>query len=184
MHQASAPPTCSEPLPKAVWIPRPTTIEFNVPEESAGSTDKDTEVIGSPRINFAKGMSAKFVGRDSPQVATRLTESRCTNSIVTRSLARVNVLHCGGASRWSVARHGHGVWGGLDRAPIRCGRSPPGDITEIVLWTIEAVLPGLRRLPVWWRRWESNPRSSHCERDAFPAKATLNKYRQDSCAGR
>ena len=47
------------------------------------------------RINFGSDRSAKFVGRDSAQVATRI--GQCTNAFGT---------HCGGVSQWSVASGG------------------------------------------------------------------------------
>lgn len=86
---------------------------------------KDTTIVVTPRINFGNGMSPKFVGRDSPQVATRLTDTRCTNSIITRTGARVNVLHCGGVSRWSVASGGRmGMVFGEDATEV----APPATV--------------------------------------------------------
>jgi len=52
-------------------------------------------VTVAARVNFANDVSPKFVGRDSPQVATRLND--CVNAFGT---------HCGGVSRWSVASGG------------------------------------------------------------------------------
>jgi hypothetical protein len=63
---------------------------------------KDTTLTVTPRINFGNDYSAKFVGRDSPQFATRITAPTCTNNIVTRTGAIAKVLHCGGVSQWSV----------------------------------------------------------------------------------
>ncbi|WP_309681820.1 hypothetical protein [Polaromonas sp.] len=70
---------------------------------------KDTTVTVSPRINFGNDFSAKFVGRDSPQVATRVNNSACTNIIQRRagaSPSTATVLHCGGISKWLVASGG------------------------------------------------------------------------------
>ncbi len=49
------------------------------------------------RVNFGNDVSARFVGRDSAQVATRIAQPGCTNVFGT---------HCGGVSRWSVASGG------------------------------------------------------------------------------
>ena len=67
---------------------------------------KDTTLKVTPRINFGNDYSAKFVGRDSPQFADRITAPSCTNGIVTRTGTIANVLHCGGVSQWSVASGG------------------------------------------------------------------------------
>ncbi|QNA90966.1 hypothetical protein G4G28_05060 [Massilia sp. Dwa41.01b] len=67
---------------------------------------KDTTLKVTPRINFGNDYSRKFVGRDSPQFADRITAPSCTNQIVTRTGAISNVLHCGGVSQWSVASGG------------------------------------------------------------------------------
>lgn len=67
---------------------------------------KDTTVTVSARINFANDVSAKFVGRDSPQVADRVPHDTCTNSIRTRTGGSVPVQHCGGVSQWMVASGG------------------------------------------------------------------------------
>lgn len=67
---------------------------------------KDTTVVVPARINFANDFSRKFVGRDSPQVATRVNEPACTNQIVRRDGTTVPVQHCGGVSKWDVASGG------------------------------------------------------------------------------
>lgn len=71
---------------------------------------KDTTVVVTPRINFGNDYSAKFVGRDSPQVATRIPNPACTNTIQTRAdkppFNTGIVRHCGGVSQWSVASGG------------------------------------------------------------------------------
>ncbi|MDX6593855.1 MAG: hypothetical protein QOJ13_3051 [Gaiellales bacterium] len=66
---------------------------------------KDTTVTVTPRINFANDVSAKFVGRDSPQVATRVNQG-CLNQIRKRDGTFVTVDHCGGVSVWNVASGG------------------------------------------------------------------------------
>jgi hypothetical protein len=68
---------------------------------------KDTTVTVTPRINFANGLSDKFVGRDSPQVATRITQG-CPNTVPAprQPGGTASVNHCGGVSLWSVASGG------------------------------------------------------------------------------
>jgi hypothetical protein len=66
---------------------------------------KDTTVTVTPRVNFANDLSAKFVGRDSPQVATRVLQG-CPNQIRKRDGTFVTVDHCGGVSVWDVASGG------------------------------------------------------------------------------
>ena len=67
---------------------------------------KDTTVTVTPRINFANDSSFEFVGRDSPQVATRVQEPGCVNQIATRTGGTATVRHCGAISRWDVASGG------------------------------------------------------------------------------
>ena len=70
---------------------------------------KDTTIAVSARINFGNAFSAKFVGRDSPQVATRVNDAACPNVIQRRAgaiPATATVLHCGGVSKWLVASGG------------------------------------------------------------------------------
>ena len=68
---------------------------------------KDITVIVPARVNFGNNFSRKFVGRDSPQVATRRAEPGCVNQITTRFPgAPATVRHCGGVSRWDVASGG------------------------------------------------------------------------------
>lgn len=67
---------------------------------------KDTTLKVTPRINFGNDYSPKFVGRDSPQFADRISAPACANAIVTRTGAISQVLHCGGVSQWSVASGG------------------------------------------------------------------------------
>jgi hypothetical protein len=75
---------------------------------------KDGTVTVTPRINFGSDLSSKFVGRDSPQVATRVLQG-CLNTIPAprRSAGSQVVDHCGGVSVWDVASGGRmgGVMG-------------------------------------------------------------------------
>jgi len=68
---------------------------------------KDTTVTVTPRINFANDFSDDFVGRDSPQVATRVLQG-CVNTVPAprRPGGTATVDHCGGVSVWSVASGG------------------------------------------------------------------------------
>lgn len=69
---------------------------------------KDTTATVTNRINFANSRSSKFVGRDSPQVATRIDEPGCTNVFPNRPEigGTDTVQHCGGRSIWDVASGG------------------------------------------------------------------------------
>ena len=80
---------------------------------------KDILIPVPTRINIANDFSPKFVVRDSPQVATRILEPRCTNLITTRNGTQATVQHCGGVSRWLVASGG------------RMGMVSGGDATEV-----------------------------------------------------
>jgi hypothetical protein len=64
----------------------------------------DGTVTVTPRINFGNDVSSKFVGRDSPQVATRIATG-CPNTIP-NPFNPGSVNHCGGVSQWSVASGG------------------------------------------------------------------------------
>jgi hypothetical protein len=64
----------------------------------------DGTVTVTARVNFGNDFSDKFVGRDSPQVATRIVTD-CANRIP-NSLHPGSVSHCGGVSQWSVASGG------------------------------------------------------------------------------
>ena len=87
---------------------------FDNPNFRAGEGDvvpfKLTTIVVPSRINIANDVSAKFVGRDSPQVATRLQEPSCSNQIRKRDLTFVTVQHCGRVSRWDVASGGRMGW--------------------------------------------------------------------------
>ncbi|MET0255534.1 MAG: hypothetical protein ABW193_07050 [Luteibacter sp.] len=67
---------------------------------------KDTTVKVASRINFGNDFSSRFVGRDSPQLATRIDDPACPNSIVTRTGGTAQVNHCGAVSRWLVSSGG------------------------------------------------------------------------------
>ena len=64
----------------------------------------DGTVTVTARVNFGNDFSGKFVGRDSPQVATRIVTD-CANSIP-NAFHPGSVSHCGGVSQWSVATGG------------------------------------------------------------------------------
>ena len=83
---------------------------------------KDVLIPVPSRINIANDFSRRFVVRDSPQVATRVPDARCTNSILKRDNTRVDVLHCGGVSRWLVASGGRmGMVTGEDATEVAPG---------------------------------------------------------------
>jgi hypothetical protein len=65
----------------------------------------DGTVTVTARTNFANDFSKKFVGRDSPQVATLVSFPECTNSIP-NPFHPGTVVHCGGVSVWDVASGG------------------------------------------------------------------------------
>lgn len=70
---------------------------------------KDTTVRVTNRINFGNDVSARFVGRDSAQVATRVLHPSCPNGLPNRpSIGGSDspVQHCGGVSQWDVASGG------------------------------------------------------------------------------
>jgi hypothetical protein len=75
---------------------------------------KDTTVVVPSRINFANDVSPNFVGRDSPQVATRVLQG-CVNTVPAprQPGGTATVDHCGGVSVWDVASGGRmgGVFG-------------------------------------------------------------------------
>jgi hypothetical protein len=87
-----------------------TAFYFDNPNFRAREGDtvpyKDTTVVVGARINFANDFSRKFVGRDSPQVATRVNPGTCKNNILKRDGSTVVVDHCGGVSVWRVSSGG------------------------------------------------------------------------------
>jgi hypothetical protein len=64
----------------------------------------DGTVTVTARVNLGNDFSDKFVGRDSPQVATRIAVD-CANRIP-NALHPGSVSHCGAVSQWSVATGG------------------------------------------------------------------------------
>jgi len=56
----------------------------------------------TPRVNFGSDTSAKLVGRDSPQAATRVSHALCSNSIPKRDGTNATVQHCGALTEWDV----------------------------------------------------------------------------------
>ena len=87
------------------------TFYFDNPNFRAREGDvvpfKDTTVTVTPRINFANDLSSRFVGRDSPQVATRVLQG-CVNTVPAprRPGGTATVDHCAGVSVWDVASGG------------------------------------------------------------------------------
>jgi hypothetical protein len=94
------------------------TFYFDNPNFRAREGDvvpyKDTTVTVAPRINFANDAAPRFVGRDSPQVATRVLQG-CVNTVPAprHPGGTATVDHCGGVSVWDVASGGRmgGVFG-------------------------------------------------------------------------
>ncbi len=105
-----------------------TVFYFDNPNFRAREGDvvpfKDTTIVVPSRINFANDFSPKFVGRDSPQVATRIAQG-CPNQIQKRDGTFVTVDHCGGVSVWRVASGGRmGAVFGEDATEV----SPPATV--------------------------------------------------------
>lgn len=71
---------------------------------SCEGANPDGTVTVTARVNFANDYSNKFVGRDSPQVATRIATG-CPNNIPNQFHPGA-VNHCGGVSQWSVSSGG------------------------------------------------------------------------------
>ncbi len=67
--------------------------------------DATTVLTITPRVNFGSDLSSALVGRDSPQVATRIS-TNCPNSIPNPDGTTSAVNHCGGRSDWSVTSGG------------------------------------------------------------------------------
>lgn len=70
---------------------------------SAGETQ---DITITPRVNFGSDTSSRLVGRDSPQAATRINHSTCSNSIPKRDGTFTTVRHCGAVSEWDVLSGG------------------------------------------------------------------------------
>jgi hypothetical protein len=96
----------------------PDAFYFDNPNFRAREGDvlpfKDTTVTVASRIDIGSDTSSRFVGRDSPQAATRVTQG-CVNTIPApkRPGGTASVDHCGGVSVWDVQSGGRmgGVFG-------------------------------------------------------------------------
>ncbi|HST24346.1 MAG TPA: hypothetical protein VLR90_24815 [Blastocatellia bacterium] len=86
-----------ERLPCSGVLPDGTPVACN-------GANADGTVTVTARVNFANDVSREFVGRDSPQAATRIATG-CPNNIPNPSHPG-SVNHCGGVSQWSVASGG------------------------------------------------------------------------------
>lgn len=86
-----------ENLPCSGVLPDGTPVVCN-------GANPDGTVTVTARVNFANDLSNKFVGRDSPQVATRIAQG-CPNNIP-NPFHPGTVNHCGGISQWNVASGG------------------------------------------------------------------------------
>src|SRR3981189_1110264 len=86
-----------ESLPCSGVLPDGTPVVCN-------GANPDGTVTVTARVNFANDLSNKFVGRDSPQVATRIAQG-CVNNIP-NPFHPGTVNHCGGISQWNVASGG------------------------------------------------------------------------------
>jgi hypothetical protein len=73
----------------------------------------------APRVNIANGVSAKFVVRDSAQVAARIPQPEC-GADFTNSLGLSETKdHCGGMTIWDVASGGRmGMVTGTDATEV------------------------------------------------------------------
>jgi hypothetical protein len=60
----------------------------------------------TPRVNIANGVSAKFVVRDSAQVATRVPQAECGPDFTNTLGLSETKDHCGGMTIWDVASGG------------------------------------------------------------------------------
>jgi hypothetical protein len=86
-----------ESIPCSGILPDGTPVTCN-------GVNPDGTVTVTARINFANDLSNRFVGRDSPQVASRIATG-CPNTIPNR-FHPGTINHCGGVSQWSVASGG------------------------------------------------------------------------------
>ena len=86
-----------ENLPCSGVLPDGTPVVCN-------GANSDGTVTVTARVNFGNDFSDKFVGRDSPQSATRLTTG-CPNDIPNPFHPGL-VDHCGAISQWSVSSGG------------------------------------------------------------------------------
>jgi len=104
----------------------PEAFYFDNPNFRAREGDvvpfKDTTIVVPARVNIANDFSARFVARDSAQVAERRQEPTCNNQIRKRDGTFATVLHCGGVTRWDVASGGRmGFVSGEDAVEVAPG---------------------------------------------------------------
>jgi hypothetical protein len=104
-----------EPSTRVRHVLAPETFYFDNPNfrdregdvvRFSNSRGETMDIVITPRINFASDTSARLVGRDSPQAATRVQHPTCTNSIPRRDGTTATVRHCGGVSEWDVLSGG------------------------------------------------------------------------------
>jgi hypothetical protein len=86
-----------ESIPCSGALPDGTLVVCN-------GANPDGTVTVTARVNFANDFSRAFVGRDSPQAASRIVTD-CVNTIP-NPFHPGSVSHCGGVSQWSVASGG------------------------------------------------------------------------------
>lgn len=86
-----------ENIPCSGVLPDGTPVACN-------GANPDGTVTVTARVNFGNDVSSKFVGRDSSQVATRISGG-CPNNIPNPTHPG-SVNHCGAISQWSVASGG------------------------------------------------------------------------------
>jgi hypothetical protein len=67
---------------------------------------KDIMIAVPTRTNIGTDLTRKFVTRDSSQVAERIDDPNCVNSVRNRDGTFDEVLHCGKVSSWMVASGG------------------------------------------------------------------------------
>ena len=67
---------------------------------------KDIMIAVPTRTNIGTDLTRKFVTRDSSQVAERIDDPTCVNSVRNRDGTFDQVLHCGKTSSWMVASGG------------------------------------------------------------------------------
>jgi hypothetical protein len=73
----------------------------------------------TPRVNIANNISAKFVLRDSSQVATRIRQTECGPDFTNNLGLAETRDHCGGMSVWDVASGGRlGMVTGADGTEV------------------------------------------------------------------
>ncbi|MDQ1454460.1 MAG: hypothetical protein QOH28_80 [Actinomycetota bacterium] len=87
----------------------------------------------TPRVNIANGLSARFVVRDSAQVATRIPQAECGPDFTDTLGLSETKDHCGGMTIWDVASGGRmGMVTGADATevanpPTACVQNCPAE---------------------------------------------------------